>query len=93
MLTAAKKALTSGVEYFNGSPALPDTLAALLTVRCDHCGHATLEWGGPIARLDAQIADLDARIAAVEGSRRAHRAEAEALLGGAARRVPAETAG
>jgi hypothetical protein len=42
LLKESLKKLHTGVEYFNGAPALPNPLRVLLTDTCATCGHTTL---------------------------------------------------
>lgn len=79
-LPAAKRALHSGVEYFNGHPALPEPLRGLLTDTCASCGHAEVLWPGPISLLEAEIASLTTQIQEHETLLASHFGGAEALL-------------
>lgn len=59
---ASITALTRGVEFFNGEPALPMPLRELLTDTCTTCGHAELQWAGPINALEQEILALTKQI-------------------------------
>lgn len=66
-LSASLTALQRGVEYFNGHPAIPSPLRALLTDTCATCGHASFEWPGPLSFLDQEIATLDKTLSELQG--------------------------
>jgi hypothetical protein len=50
------------------SAALPAPLRELLSDTCGSCGHATVNWAGPIPELEEKIAAAEQTIAAAPGS-------------------------
>ncbi|HUZ81441.1 MAG TPA: hypothetical protein VMU73_04285 [Gaiellaceae bacterium] len=61
ILVLRRGGVTRDGEHVNG---LPGPLAALLTDRCVHCGHAVVFWPGPLDSLDEEIKELEKAIAA-----------------------------
>jgi hypothetical protein len=85
-ITASLKAIRVGVEYFNGEPAVPAPLAALLMDTCpsgDLCPHGrkgVLQWHGSLPAIEEQIAEAQQRISHAHAHLAHYRAEALNLL-------------
>lgn len=62
-LNASRNALHRGLEFFNNESVMPNPLRELLTDTCPTCGHAELQWRGPIGTLEKEIGELDKVIA------------------------------
>jgi hypothetical protein len=80
-LLASRKALVNGVEYMTGCPCVPNALKKILGVVIESDGREVPNWYGCLSDIDARIAELTKKVAAVRARLDAAVTEAEALLG------------
>jgi hypothetical protein len=79
-LLASRRALTHGVEYFAGVPAVPNALKSLLGVTVDFEGRHVPNWYGTVDDIAGQVAKWRSRRDAAQSALASHVATAEALL-------------
>jgi hypothetical protein len=82
-LLASRRALTHGVEYFSGVPALPNALKQIVGVVIAPDGREVPRWYGPLSDIEAQVTRWTARRDAAQHALDAHTQAAEALLAAA----------